>query len=188
MWFPGMDRAVERAVTKCHPCQAQEENYRSTTHTTTTKKSLAGLSPNRRRRNDTQEVRKEDDKVPTMNYKTGEADGADRSAGAGPRMEDGQLLLKVVQELLISPLLPLKVVQEVAWEEPIYQKLKEAVQGGHKPEDRDMVTYKAVWTELRVIQGLVCRGERILIPEGKYGRHKVPLRLDRRPRSQFALG
>ena len=37
---------------------------------------------------------------------------------------------------------------------------------GKKPTDRDLVPCVAVWGEFKVIEELVCRGERIVIPEG----------------------
>ena len=40
------------------------------------------------------------------------------------------------------------------------------MKAGKKPKDRDMVPYMAVWEELGVIEELVCRGQRIVIPEG----------------------
>ena len=35
---------------------------------------------------------------------------------------------------------------------------------GKKATDRDLVPYIVVWEELAVIKGLVCRGERLVIP------------------------
>ena len=48
----------------------------------------------------------------------------------------------------------LKDVREVAEGDSTYQRLKEAVQGEEKPKDRDIAPYTALWTELRVVQGL----------------------------------
>ena len=47
---------------------------------------------------------------------------------------------------------------------------------GKKPKDRDLVPYMAVWEELGVIEELVCRGERIVIPEGRCSTNDVALR------------
>ena len=60
----------------------------------------------------------------------------------------------------LPPSLSEEMVQEVASGDQNYQKLKEAVQAGKKPNDRDLVPYMSVWTELGVIQGLVWRGEK----------------------------
>jgi hypothetical protein len=39
-----------------------------------------------------------------------------------------------------------------------------------------MVPYMAVWEELGVAEELLCRGERIVIPEGRYEKNDVELR------------
>ena len=82
----------------------------------------------------------------------GEDAQATRAFLKGPPV---QLPLKVIQELLVLLLLSLKVVQEVAEGDPIYQRLKVTVKGEEKHEDRHMVPYVAVWTKLKVIQGLI---------------------------------
>ena len=76
----------------------------------------------------------------------------------------------------LPPSLSLEMVQEVASGYQNYQILKKAVQAGKKPNDRDMVQNMSVCTELGVIKGLVCRGEKVLIPEGRHTRYNVPLR------------
>ena len=57
----------------------------------------------------------------------------------------------------------------------VYQKLKATEKEG-KPKDRDLVPYMAVWKELTVIEELVCRRERIVIPEGQCTKNNVALR------------
>ena len=47
---------------------------------------------------------------------------------------------------------------------------------GKKPKDRDLVPYMAVWEELAVIEELVCRGERIVITEGRCATNDMALR------------
>ena len=47
---------------------------------------------------------------------------------------------------------------------------------GRKSTDRDPVPYMAVWQELTVIEELVCRGERLIIPEGHCAKHCMELR------------
>ena len=76
----------------------------------------------------------------------------------------------------LPPALSLGVLKEVAEQDEVYQKLKEAVKAGKKPKDRDMVPYMAVWEELGMVEELVCRGERIVIPEGRYEKSDVELR------------
>ena len=76
----------------------------------------------------------------------------------------------------LPPALSMEVLREVAEQDEIYQKLKAAVKEGKKPKDRDLVPYMAVWEELGVIEELVCRGERIVIPEGRCSTNDVALR------------
>ena len=47
---------------------------------------------------------------------------------------------------------------------------------GKKPKDRDLVPYMAVWEKLGVIKELVCRGERIVIPEWRRSMNDVAVR------------
>ena len=47
---------------------------------------------------------------------------------------------------------------------------------GKKPKDRDLVPYMAVWEKLGVIKELVCRGERIVIPEWRRSTNDVAVR------------
>ena len=47
---------------------------------------------------------------------------------------------------------------------------------GKKPKDRDLVPYMAVWGELMVIKELVCRGEMMIIPEGRCTKNDVAMR------------
>ena len=68
------------------------------------------------------------------------------------------------------------VVKEVAEHDQNYQMLKKALNLGKKPTDRDLVPYMAVWEELAVIEELVFRGERLVIPEGRCTKHDVALR------------
>ena len=77
--------------------------------------------------------------------------------------EDVQVIRVIMADL--PPALTMGVVKEVAEHDRNYQKLKEAVKAGKKPTDRDLVPYMAVWEELAVIEELVCRGERLVIPE-----------------------
>ena len=78
--------------------------------------------------------------------------------------EDIQVMRVIMADL--PPALSMEVLREVAERDEVYQKLKVAVKAGKKPKDRDMVPYMAVWEELGVIEELVCRGQRIVIPEG----------------------
>ena len=45
-----------------------------------------------------------------------------------------------------------------------------------KPTDRSRIPYTRVWTEQGVREGLLCKGEEIVIPEGWHKDHDVELR------------
>ena len=64
----------------------------------------------------------------------------------------------------------------MAERDTVYQTLKEAVKAGRKHKDRDMVPYMAVWEELGVVEELLCRGEMIVVPEGRHEKNDVELR------------
>ena len=79
-------------------------------------------------------------------------------------MGEDMLVMRVIMEDL-PPALFMELLKEVTEHKKVYQKLKAAVKEGKKLKDRDLVPYMAVWVELTVIEELVCRGERIVIPE-----------------------
>ena len=88
--------------------------------------------------------------------------------------EDVQVMRVIMADL--PPALTMGVVKEVAEQDQNCQKLKEAMKAGKKPTDGDLVPYMAVWEKLAVIEELVCRGERLVIPEGRCTKHDVALR------------
>lgn len=50
--------------------------------------------------------------------------------------------------------------------DPVYQKLLQAVKKGKKPRGPDLIPYTLVWGVLGIQNGQVCRGERIVSPDG----------------------
>ena len=64
----------------------------------------------------------------------------------------------------------LDMLYEAAEKDPTYKKLREVVRQGKKPEDRDMVPYMSVWPELGVVDKLVCRGDRLVVPSADIGK------------------
>ena len=88
--------------------------------------------------------------------------------------EDVQVMRVIMADL--PPALTMEVLKEVAVHDRVYQKLKVNMKEGKKPTDRDLVPYMAVWGELTVIKELVCRGKRIVIPEGRCTKNNVALR------------
>ena len=59
------------------------------------------------------------------------------------------------------------MLRQAAERDSVYMELREAVKSSHKPVDRRLVPYTSVWEELGVVDGLVCRGERIVVPDGE---------------------
>ena len=88
--------------------------------------------------------------------------------------EDIQVMRVYIDDL--PPALSLETLREVAAQDTVYQELMEAVKKGRKPTDRSMIPYMSVWKELGVLEGLLCRGEKIVIPEGRHKDHDVELR------------
>ena len=66
----------------------------------------------------------------------------------------------------LPPALTLDMLRQASDTDPVYQRLIKAVRSGKLPEDPALNPYTAIWRELTVIDGLVCRGERIVIPNG----------------------
>lgn len=62
--------------------------------------------------------------------------------------------------------LTVEMLRRSAQTDPVYQRLITAIQNNKMPEDPELNPYTSVWQELSVIEGLVCRGERIVIPNG----------------------
>ena len=88
--------------------------------------------------------------------------------------ENVQVMRVIMADLPTA--LTMEVLREVVVHEQVYQKLKAAVMEGEKPKDRDLVPYMGVWEELEVIKELVCRGEQIIIPEGRCAMNDMVLR------------
>ena len=78
--------------------------------------------------------------------------------------DDMQIMRVILSDL--PPALTENMIQEAAQTDLVYQKLLQAIQQGKKRSDPDLVPYTPVWEELGVLRGLVCRGERLVIPDG----------------------
>ena len=55
--------------------------------------------------------------------------------------------------------------------DPTYKKLWEAVRQGKKPDNKEFVPYMSVCTELGVVDDLVCRGDRLVVPSAELGKN-----------------
>ena len=60
------------------------------------------------------------------------------------------------------------MLREEAARDKGYQRTRVTRKGGRRPTDRDMVPHKPAWRELGVLEGLLCRGERDITPEGRH--------------------
>ena len=78
--------------------------------------------------------------------------------------EDIQIMRVIFDDL--PPALNEKKIATAAEKDPTYQKLKSAIMKGKKSEDPALTPYMSIFNELSVINSLVCRGERIVIPQG----------------------
>ena len=58
----------------------------------------------------------------------------------------------------------------MAEQDTVYQRPKEAEKAGRKPKDRDMIPNMVAGEELGVVEELLSRGERIVIPEEPWSR------------------
>ena len=88
--------------------------------------------------------------------------------------DDVHIMRMILSDL--PPALTEKKIQEVAQKDEKYQQLKSAVQAGKKPDDPNLTAYTSVWNELAVINGLICRGERLVIPQGDLSEDEGTLR------------
>ena len=88
--------------------------------------------------------------------------------------EDNQIMRVMMADL--PDALSMELIRQAADTDPVYQKLKVAVKAGSKRLDRDLVPYTSVWAELGVVDDLVCRGEKVVIPDGHLARDEGNLR------------
>ena len=62
------------------------------------------------------------------------------------------------------------IYQEAVAMDPTYQKLVVAIRQVKRDQDPDLRPYRTVWGELGITDGLVCRGERIVLPDAELAR------------------
>ena len=78
-----------------------------------------------------------------------------------------------VRKILLSDLpeaLSIDHIKEGVAMDPTYQKLVVAIRQGRRDQDPDLRPYRVVWGELGLIDGLVCRGEKIVMPDAELSR------------------
>ena len=55
-------------------------------------------------------------------------------------------------------------IKEAAHRDPTYQVLLAAVKSGQGKDNPDLVLYTSVWEELGAVDNLVCKGDKVVIP------------------------
>ena len=79
-----------------------------------------------------------------------------------------QVMLILVADL--PPALSIDRLKEAAIRDETYQSPVQAVTSGSRPpSDGKLLPYIRIWPELSVLDGLVMRGERIVIPDADFG-------------------
>jgi hypothetical protein len=77
-----------------------------------------------------------------------------------------------IRRLFMSDLpdaVSVEMLQDAADKDRDYARLRAAVREGHKPNDGDLTPYMSVWTELGVVDNLVCREDRLVVPSAEMG-------------------
>ena len=70
----------------------------------------------------------------------------------------------------IPPALSIDMLKEAANRDPVYQDLLTSIKKGRKPHNNDQLNeYNKVWNELTIMDGIVLRGDRIVIPASDLG-------------------
>ena len=78
-----------------------------------------------------------------------------------------------IRRLFMSDLLDavsVEMLQEAADKDTDYAKLRAAVREGHKPKEGELTPYMSVWTELGVVDNLVCSEDRLVVPSAEMGK------------------
>jgi hypothetical protein len=78
------------------------------------------------------------------------------------------MVMKVVMDDMPAAL-PLEVVKEAARNDSAYRQLLAAVREGRRPNGPELAAYKPVWGELSIVDGLLMRGERLVVPDYHLG-------------------
>ena len=86
-------------------------------------------------------------------------------------MDDGQEI-HVLRVLFrdLPEAVSIDMVKEAASLDPEYQRLIRALQKGLRRAEEGLEGYKHVWGELSLMDGLVCRGEKIVLPDAELAR------------------
>ena len=86
----------------------------------------------------------------------------------------------IVMRLLVEDMpmtLTVETLKEAAAKDQDYQELVERVKGGQTPsQDSQLYQYHRVWAELSILDGLVMRGDKIVLPQADFGEGEGTLR------------
>ena len=63
-----------------------------------------------------------------------------------------------------------EMLQEAAEKDRDYVRLRTAVREGQKPSGGELTPYMSVWAELGVVDNLVCREDRLVVPSAEMGK------------------
>ena len=83
------------------------------------------------------------------------------------KLEAGPGEERFIRRIFLSDLpdaVSLDHIKEATHRDATYQKLLTAVKSGQGKEDPDLVPYTSVWEELGTVDDLVCRGDKVVIP------------------------
>ena len=80
--------------------------------------------------------------------------------------DDNLCISKIVTDNLPDAV-TLKMIQQATKQDPVTQKLIACIQKGHISDDPDLHDYQQVFKELTHWNGVILRGERLLIPDAE---------------------
>jgi hypothetical protein len=90
--------------------------------------------------------------------------------------DNAEVMVMRIQMDDAPPALTIELIKEAAEGDATYQEIKEAVLAGRKPHRSDLKPYTNVWKELCVVNGLLLREDRIIIPDGDLGSNEGSMR------------
>ena len=89
-------------------------------------------------------------------------------------LDDDLCISKIVTDDLPDAV-TLKMVQQATKQDPIMQKLITCIQKGYITDDQNLRDYRHVFQELTHWNGVILRGDRLLIPDAEVDpRHRQP--------------
>ena len=84
--------------------------------------------------------------------------------------DDGEVWIRRLFMSDLPDAVSVEMLQEAADKDKDYVNLRKAVREGKKPKEGELTPYMSVWTELGVVDNLVCREERLVVPSVEMGK------------------